>query len=51
MLPYLVNEALKNAENISNIRPLRARVKKNNYSSYLFFNRNGYSVNFEDKES
>ena len=43
--------ALKNAENISNFRPLRAIVKKNNYSSYLFFNRNGYSVNFEDKES
>ena len=43
--------ALKKAEDISNVRPLRAIVKKNNYSSYLFFNRNGYSVNFEDKES
>ena len=42
---------LKNAENISNVRPLRAIVKKNNYSSYLFFNRNGYRLIFEDKES
>ena len=42
---------LKNAENISNVKPLRATVKKNNYSSYLFFNRNGYRLIFEDKES
>ena len=42
---------LKNAENISNVKPLRATVKKNNYSSYLFFNRNGYRLIFEDQES
>ena len=41
---------LKNAENISNVKPLRATVKKNNYSSYLFFNRNGYRLIFEDQE-
>jgi len=42
---------LKNAENISNVKPLRATVRKNNYSSYLFFNRNGYRLIFEDQES
>ena len=42
---------LKNAENISNVKPLRATVKKNNFSSYLFFNRNGYRLIFEDQES
>ena len=42
---------LKNAENISNVKPLRATVKKSNYSSYLFFNRNGYRLIFEDQES
>ena len=41
---------LKNAENISNVKPLRATVKKNNYSSYLFFNRNGYSFFSQDAE-
>jgi RimJ/RimL family protein N-acetyltransferase len=46
----IASTALKNAENVSNLKPLRAKVKKNNYPSYLFFNRNGYSFFSEDAE-
>jgi len=47
----VASKALKRAENIFNTKPLRAIVKKNNYSSYLFFDRNGYSLDYEDEES
>jgi RimJ/RimL family protein N-acetyltransferase len=46
----IASTALKNAENVSNVKPLRAIVKKNNYPSYLFFNRNGYSFFSQDAE-
>lgn len=46
----IATAALKNAEKKSNIKPLRAIVKKNNYLSYLFFNNNGYRVVSENKE-
>ena len=38
------------AETIYNLKPLRATVKKNNNTSYLFFDRNGYSIKSEDKK-
>jgi len=41
--------ALKEAENISKLKPLRAVVKNNNKVSRLFFLKNGFSVNSENK--
>jgi hypothetical protein len=46
----LASKALIKVEKISNIKPLRAVVKKNNYLSYLFFTRNSYSLLSEDTE-
>ena len=46
----VASKALKKAENIYDTKPLRAIVKKNNYSSYLFFIRNSYSIFSEDAE-
>jgi len=41
--------ALKEAENNSKLKPLRAVVKNNNKVSRLFFLKNGFSVNSENK--
>ena len=38
------------AEKKTNIKPLRAVVKKNNHLSYLFFIRNSYSLFSENAE-
>ena len=46
----LASKALTQAEINSNIKPLRAVVKKNNYLSYLFFIRNNYSLFSENAE-
>jgi len=46
----IATKALKKAETISNLKPLRAIVKKNNTPSYLFFDRNGYKIKSEDKK-
>ena len=46
----LASKALTKAEKQSNIKPLRAVVKKNNSLSYLFFIRNKYSLVSEDAE-
>ena len=47
----IASKALIKVEKISNIKPLRAVVKKNNYLSYLFFTRNSYSLLSEDTEA
>ena len=42
--------ALKEAENNLKLKPLRAVVKNNNKVSRLFFLKNGFSVNSENKD-
>ena len=44
----IATKALKKAETISNLKPLRAIVKNNNNTSYIFFDRNGYKIKSED---
>ena len=46
----LASKALMKAEKKTNIKPLRAVVKKNNHLSYLFFIRNSYSLFSENAE-
>ena len=46
----VASKALTKAEKKSNIKPLRAVVKKNNSLSYSFFIRNSYSLYSEDTE-
>lgn len=46
----LASKALTKAEKKSNIKPLRAVVKKNNSLSYSFFIRNSYSLFSENAE-
>ena len=46
----LASKALTQVEKESNIKPLRAVVKKSNYPSYLFFLRNSYCLFSEDAE-
>ena len=46
----LASKALMKAEKKTNIKPLRAVVKKNNHLSYSFFIRNSYSLFSENAE-
>jgi GNAT superfamily N-acetyltransferase len=42
--------ALKEAENISKLKPLRAFIKNNNKASHLFFLKNGFCMNYKNKD-
>lgn len=47
----IASRALSKAQAYSNINNLRAIVKKNNYTSYLFFINNGFKVSAENNIS
>ena len=47
----IASRALSEAQAYSNINNLRAIVKKNNYTSYLFFINNGFAVSSDNNIS